>query len=357
MIILYSIDFYKYLIVLHSTFQGADVNYGKHEYNYSSLHFGALSGNAEVCQTLMMAGVKVDARNSIGRTAAQMAAFVGNYHVVAIINNFIPKSSVDYFTKSKALDAAPMLPLALGEQFHKFIMEVNLNPVRVALNLYRSSGLADHLDKVKSVLEAMSEKEMNKGSDNDEILSFKLHYLSYLVGEINDIRQRHIASKEPKKEENSEEKKVDFVELFSRKLLKPGKDGVTLEYQDSFLKEGVRKFPFRQCVIFRQAVSTLAQKDSPSTLCVIESAINGQRGFVNTVPYCITCGEEKPAKKCSKCKSVQYCDRECQRLHWFIHKKACTRLASAPISTSAALTQRKIDTADLSQHLQDLVTG
>lgn len=305
----------------------------------------------------MMAGVKIDARNSVGRTAAQMAAFVGNYHVVAKINNFIPKSRVDYFTKSQNPDSPPMLPPMLSDQLHKFIMEVNLNPVRVALNLYRSPALADHLENVKKVLEALCEKEMNKGSDNDEVLSFKLHYLSYLVGEIHDIRQRHIASKEQKKDENGDEKKVDFVELFSRKLLKPGKDGVTLDYQDGFLKEGVRKFPFRQCVIFRQAVSTLAQKDSPSTLSVIDSVINGQRGFANNVPYCNTCGEEKPAKKCSKCKSVQYCDRECQRLHWFIHKKACTRLASTPITASVNSTQRKVDTAELSQHLQDLVTG
>lgn len=69
--------------------------------------------------------------------------------------------------------------------------------------------------------------------------------------------------------------------------------------------------------------------DSASALAVISSAINGQRAFSDgTVTACSTCGEEKAPKKCSKCKAVQYCDRECQRLHWFLHKKACARLGS-----------------------------
>jgi ankyrin repeat protein len=60
-----------------SVFQGADVNSGKHEYGYTALHFAALSGNAELCHLLLMAGAKSQTTNSVGRTASQMAAFVG----------------------------------------------------------------------------------------------------------------------------------------------------------------------------------------------------------------------------------------------------------------------------------------
>ena len=43
---------------------------------------------------------------------------------------------------------------------------------------------------------------------------------------------------------------------------------------------------------------------------------------------CIVCGQERSkqaltAKKCS-CRSVKYCSRECQLMHWPIHKKKCT---------------------------------
>ena len=63
-------------------------------------------------------------------------------------------------------------------------------------------------------------------------------------------------------------------------------------------------------------------------LAVVTTAINGHRVFSDDVKMCATCFEEKACKKCSKCKEVQYCDRECQRLHWFIHKKECNRNTS-----------------------------
>ena len=39
---------------------------------------------------------------------------------------------------------------------------------------------------------------------------------------------------------------------------------------------------------------------------------------------CQECGKTRPEmKKCSKCKSVSYCNRECQRQNWKIHKLEC----------------------------------
>ena len=57
----------------------------------------------------------------------------------------------------------------------------------------------------------------------------------------------------------------------------------------------------------------------------INQAFNGQRGFKDA-ENCTTCGEEKAEKKCSKCKTVQYCDQACQKYHWFVHKKHCVPL-------------------------------
>lgn len=78
--------------------------------------------------------------------------------------------------------------------------------------------------------------------------------------------------------------------------------------------------------------------------------------FQNDIVNCSTCGEEKPGKKCSKCKEVQYCDRECQRLHWFVHKKMCARPISTANSNNTAksqLNQQEIS-EEVSMHLSSL---
>lgn len=88
--------------------------------------------------------------NSVGRTAAQMAAFVGNHNCVATINNFIPKADIDFYIKPQGLQAEPMLPPHLADYFHKFIMQVNVNPVRVAMNLQRFPALLENAAKVSN---------------------------------------------------------------------------------------------------------------------------------------------------------------------------------------------------------------
>ncbi|KAL0842349.1 hypothetical protein ABMA28_014471 [Loxostege sticticalis] len=329
--------------------RGADVNSGKHEYNYTALHFGALSGSSDVCKLLLDAGAKPTATNSVGRSAAQMAAFVGNHHTVATINNYVPRSDIAYFSVPQGQQTEPYLPPFLVEPLHKLVLGVNIHPVRLALNLQHTPILLENAEKVSKVLEMMCKKEMSKGSETNEVMAFKYHYLAYIIREINNIRDKQ------KPASDKDEKKHDVVEIFSKKLLKPGKDGYSLDLMDTFLKDCVREFPFRECTTFHQMVTSLTSKDSPPALTVINCTINGQRGFVDAIPYCSTCGEEKPAKKCSKCKTVQYCDRECQRLHWFVHKKACNRESSAPVATNNA--KLNIDANELSSELQNLVAG
>lgn len=38
---------------------------------------------------------------------------------------------------------------------------------------------------------------------------------------------------------------------------------------------------------------------------------------------CATCAGNNASEICDKCKAVQYCDRECQRVHWFVHEREC----------------------------------
>lgn len=195
--------------------------------------------------------------------------------------------------------------------------------------------------QVQKVLESMRVREMTKGADMNEIMAFKYHYLSCVVSELIKCQKRQEARRAEKIEtekppEDKEEKaKTDPVELFIRALLKCSKSDGLPEYQEAFLREVVREFPFRESTIFRQMVATLAGTEPPSAVSVVSAAINGQRGFSDTTQICVTCGEEKATKKCSKCKAVQYCDRECQRLHWFLHKKECARASIGSIGVTS----------------------
>lgn len=173
---------------------------------------------------------------------------------------------------------------------------------------------------------------MTRRAEVNEVMAFKYHHLSFIVAEVLKCQKRQETAKTERSEKDNEageEKKSDIIEFLIRKFLKYTKNDALPEYQEAFLRECVREFPFRESTIFRQMIATLTSTDPPSAISVISAAINGQRGFSDNDQVCITCGEDKATKKCGKCKTVQYCDRECQRLHWFMHKKVCAKLSQS----------------------------
>ena len=49
--------------------------------------------------------------------------------------------------------------------------------------------------------------------------------------------------------------------------------------------------------------------------------------------FCSYCNKPEPPNRCQQCRSVSYCNRECQTKHWKTkpngHKKQCKKLAAA----------------------------
>lgn len=131
---------------------------------------------------------------------------------------------------------------------------------------------------------------------------------------------------------------------------------------DQFIKQCVRAFKHWECTLLRQLVAQLTGSQFEGTaLELINTTVNGQRGFKDTVVLCSACGHEKPEKKCSKCKAVQYCDRECQRLHWFMHKKTCARpttdaAAAAAAASTTSQSRPEIDTAEIQEQLKNMLS-
>ncbi|KAG8222273.1 hypothetical protein J437_LFUL001471 [Ladona fulva] len=339
--------------------RGADVNAGKHESSYTALHFAALSGNVELCQMLLAAGAKSHATNSVGRTASQMAAFVGNHSCVVVINNFVPKSTIDYYTQPHDLETEPKLPTIAASPLHKLIMQVNIHPVRVALTVQKSPALLDNIPRACKVLDLMCEKEMKRGQETNEVLSFKFHYLSFIIAAIEKCKP-----KPGKKGEKDDGSSKDPVEVFIKRILQTDSNGVP-DYQEKMLRECIRGFPYREGALLRQMVASLAHENSgcDSALSVIAMAINGHQMGRQVRPgadkdggkgegLCEACGDwDKPCKACSRCKKTLYCGKECQRFHWFVHKKTCT---PAPDPTPAKKEAEVPKTAEATEQQETL---
>ncbi|XP_073438244.1 ankyrin repeat and MYND domain-containing protein 2 isoform X2 [Dendrobates tinctorius] len=289
---------------------GADVNCNQHEHGYTALMFACLSGKKEIAWMMLEAGADTDVVNSVGRTAAQMAAFVGQHDCVTVINNFFPREKLDYYTKPQGLNPEPKLPVKLSGPLHKIITTTNLHPVQIIFLIKENPLLldADALKRCSAVLDLICEKCM-KQRDMNEILAMKMHYISCIFQKCG----AHLQEQE------------NQLDPLIKSLLK-GRDGDCFPvFQEKFIRESIRKFPYCEATLLQQLVRSIAPVEigsDPTAFSVLTQAITGQVGFVDA-EFCTTCGEKGADKRCSVCKLVIYCGQKCQKLHWFTHKKVC----------------------------------
>ncbi|GAA6087845.1 ankyrin repeat and MYND domain-containing protein 2-like [Tachysurus ichikawai] len=292
---------------------GADVNCNEHEYGYTALMFASLSGNAEITWMMLDAGAETDLVNSVGRTAAQMAAFVGQHDCVTVINNFFSRTRLEYYTRPQGLEKEPILPPKLAGPLHKIIMNTNLNPVKMVMMVKESPLLVDvvALEKCYHVMDLLCEQCV-KQQDMNEVLAMKMHYISCILQKCLTFLQD----------------RDDKLDALLKSLLK-GRDGDGFpQYQEKFIRDCIRKFPYCEATLLHQLVENIAPVEighSPTAFSVLTQALTGQMALMDT-EFCATCGERGADEKCLFCEMVVYCGQACQRLHWFTHKKVCKAL-------------------------------
>nr|XP_046156250.1 ankyrin repeat and MYND domain-containing protein 2-like [Oncorhynchus gorbuscha] len=292
---------------------GADVNCNEHEHGYTALMFAGLSGKTDITWMMLDAGAETDVVNSVGRTASQMAAFVGQHDCVTVINNFFSRAKLEYYTKRQGLEKEPKLPPKLAGPLHKIIMSTNLNPVKMVLLVKENPVLAEAgaLEKCRRVMELICEKCV-KQQDMNEVLAMKMHYISCVLQKCASFLKEH----------------DDKLEGLIKSLLKGrDSDGFPL-FQEKFIRECIRKFPYRDATLLQQLVRSIAPVEignDPTAISVLTQAITGQVGFMDA-EFCTTCGVKGAEKRCSICKMVIYCAPACQKMHWFTHKKVCKQL-------------------------------
>ena len=62
-----------------------------------------------------------------------MAGFVGNHECVAVINNYVGKEEVYFYTRKQPLETEPKLSLQLAKPIHQLVQTVRISPNTVAL--------------------------------------------------------------------------------------------------------------------------------------------------------------------------------------------------------------------------------
>uniref|UniRef100_A0A8C9WSY0 Ankyrin repeat and MYND domain containing 2 n=1 Tax=Sander lucioperca TaxID=283035 RepID=A0A8C9WSY0_SANLU len=292
---------------------GADVNCNQHEYGYTALMFAGLSGKTDITSMMLDAGAETELVNSVGRTAAQMAAFVGQHDCVTVITNFFSRARLEYYTQPQGQEKEPRLPPRLAGPLHKIIMTTNLNPVKIVLLVKEHPVLVDMaaLEKCYQVMDMLCEQCV-KQEDMNEVLAMKMHYISCVL-------QKCLAFLH---------KQDDNLDALVKSLLRGRDSDGFPQYQEKFIRDCIRKFPYCEATLLQQLVRSIAPVEignDPTAFSVLTQAVTGQMAIVDA-DYCATCGERGAHKRCSLCKAVTYCSVTCQKLHWFTHKKMCRTL-------------------------------
>ena len=308
---------------------GCDVNDTKHQHQYSTLHFGALSGDVITVRELLNAGAKTEVENSVKRTPAQMAAFVGQSHVASYINSFFSPKVLLHYTKSDVGDNL-RIDQKMAHSLHQIVSNYNINPVRLVMLLQGNTTVLDNLILCKNVLECERDKQFKK--DNNESLSVRFHFIAQLFSKLHEVmeKEKEVLSKSGDTE-NIEEIHNNACENMKKWLLKTNKSGTVDENLERFIRIGLKEYPFTQNVVLQQAVKTLAsaneEEKTITAFSVYSQLLTGsQSSMLMPESFCVTCDERlKSHLRCSRCKQVQYCDKKCQALHWPSHKKVCCK--------------------------------
>lgn len=317
--------------------KGADVNFTHRKDGYTALMFAAISARDNVVRLLLERGVDTTVENCVHRTAAQMAAFVGQSKIVAIINSWVPyETTIEPYTRCRELEDKPRIESQdLGRLLHNYIVYPSLHPVKLLLFIKDNLDLIKYSSQFIYVLENLSSKVL-KPPLNEEYLSLKYYYLAYLIEHcIKSIKLKE--SLGPKDSIDCVDAKTydKCIETIVRRLIKRDKhDDIKscTQQLDTFILECVLKFPYTQLAIFKTMAFALTKREPGdlTALAILTQALNGPRMFSQPDEACAVCGEVNN-KKCSKCKSIHYCGPLCQRADWFQHKRVCRDPEEKPL--------------------------
>jgi len=126
-------------------------------------------------------------------------------------------------------------------------------------------------------------------------------------------------------ENDSKNNVRDCISNLIKKFAKGNDDDGFRLYEEKFIRRSVCDFPHKQSPLLQQLVRTISSitlGQRPSALSIFTTTLNG-RTFDDDETVCDACGEPNADKRCTVCKSVNYCNEKCQRIRWSTHKLQC----------------------------------
>lgn len=292
--------------------KGADVNLTCHTNFYTPLMMAAISGKLETARILLEAGAKVETKNSIGKTASDLSSFVGQHEMSALIRNFLDLDRLEpYFTPQG--ENPPRISKSVAIALQNIVMSSNFHPVKIVISINENEELRDvkQLKKCSNVLNDLGRKCVRGKKDFDEVLALKTHLISYILS---------LCIEQLSKE------KPDLTH-FIKTLLKENDSEIKLGCE-KIIRQSLMKFPFTDLPILAQLVQTLSATkvgEEPSALSCVQTIFSGMNSMRGSGKWCSTCGERAAELQCGACKAIRYCRQKCQKLHWSVHKKTCSK--------------------------------
>ncbi|CAJ0917128.1 unnamed protein product, partial [Mesorhabditis belari] len=294
---------------------GAEVNTKRHEQGYTPLMFAALSGKPDLCRLLMDYGAESSYTNNIGKTACELAAFVGQHECVSVINNHISLEQINKLLNPK--DSEEKFPEELSKFIHKTVSAHVVHPIAIIFTLLDYEDALKYRKKILYVVDRIFESQL-RCKESNEVLSLKV----WIILQI--LRETYKFIDERKDQENP----LKSATFYAKSLLFMSPGDEVRPKLDTLLRSAIVSFPYHHSLLFETLVKALSKSkfgQRPAGYDYIVQGLFGQR--LHAVShFCFTCGSFSAKKRCGGCK-VPYCSEKCQKFDWPIHKRCCQAIS------------------------------
>uniref|UniRef100_A0A158PBA1 Ankyrin repeat and MYND domain-containing protein 2 n=1 Tax=Angiostrongylus cantonensis TaxID=6313 RepID=A0A158PBA1_ANGCA len=323
--------------------RGADVNDKQHNQGYSPLMFAALnSGKPDICKLLMDHGARSYSTNSIGKTASEMAAFVGQHECVSIINNHVSIDQIEKFLSPQGETAEEVYPEHLSRFIHKICSWHQIHPVAITFELSEYECAVEYQKKILYVVDRVFERQL-RCKEGNEVMSLKIWIILFVMRGLYKFIAELVSSGKTAH---------DACLVYAKFLLKwePGEQ--VRKNLETLLRNAIAAFPYHHSLLYETLVKAMSKTpfgERPTAFDYIVQGLFGQR-LLMASKFCATCGSCTAKKRCSRCK-LCYCSVECQKFDWSIHKQCCESIKTWNTSSDI---KDVISIDDLQTHINEI---